>query len=61
MSEQTYNDRIAAAGIETIRTGDRDHQGSEIILLELSGEQIARPRHPDAAVDAIKERWGVEI
>jgi len=61
MSNQSFNDRIAAAGIKTIRTGDRDHKGREIILLEYNGEQMHRPATPDGAVDEIKQVWGIEI
>ena len=45
----TYNERLAAAGIETVRSGHNDAFG-RIVYLRYNGKQIRRPRHSITAV-----------
>ena len=55
----TYNERLAAAGIETVRSGHNDAFGN-IVYLRYKGKQIRRPSD-SRVVDVVLREFGVII
>ena len=55
----TYNERLAAAGIETVRSGHNDAFGN-IVYLRYNGKQIRRPS-ASQVVEVVRREFGIMV
>jgi hypothetical protein len=60
-AELTTNQRLLAAGVQTIRTGETNAAGREIVLLNYHGVEIVRPAGAADIERIAKETWGLTI